>query len=326
MHVIPRLVTGAAIAVVATSTAAFAGIGDFISGGEAVTDPSAWPWQVRLFDSTDRQSGFCGGSLISDQWVLTAAHCVVDAGETATSVVVGYDSIYQSKLTLVESEKIIANPQYGTEEKGDLALIKLAKPLPDAKPIKIADPATEKALTSPGSKLIVTGWGALWDFKGFEDAMYIRKGRKMVSPRMLLSSGELLSPDQLRQVQIELIPAAECKQSYRAFGQAVDESLDISANEICAGSPSGAKDSCYGDSGGPLVAPTADKSYVQVGIVSWGVQCGNPALPGVYSRISQFTSWIHDTMAQNSKRHRSDGIPFSNKGHRVGFARGERAA
>ncbi len=86
----------------------------------------------------------------------------------------------------------------------------------------------------------------------------------------------------------------------RAFGSATGANFTIANTEICAGVPEGAKDSCYGDSGGPLVAK-ADNSrgYIQVGVVSWGVQCGNPALPGVYSRISQFYDWVKDTVLSN---------------------------
>jgi secreted trypsin-like serine protease len=301
MQIFSRLAIGVAVALGLTATAADARINsEFISGGEAVTDDGAWPWQVRLFDSHDPQSGFCGGSLISNQWVLTAAHCVVEFGKTAQSVVVGYGSVYQSKLTMVDSDKVIANPQYGTDQKGDLALIKLKEPLKNVTTIGLADAETDKAVTAAAAKLTVTGWGALWDFQGFEAAMYTRSGLRMVSPHKLLSRNELSSPDQLRQVTIGVIPNDECKASYVAFGEATNATLTITPNEICAGSPEGAKDSCYGDSGGPLVASLGDgKGYVQVGIVSWGVQCGNPALPGVYSRISQFSKWISDTMAQN---------------------------
>ena len=301
MPMISRLGLGAVVALGLMATAAEARINsDFISGGEPVADDGAWPWQVRLFDSHDPESGFCGGSLISDQWVLTAAHCVVEFGKTTQKVVVGYGGVYQSKLTLVDAEKVIANPKYGTDEKGDLALIKLKQPLKDVTIIPLADAETEKQVTGPNTQLTVTGWGALWDFQGFEAAVYTRDGLRMVSPRKLLSRNELASPDQLRQVTIDVIPNEECKASYVAFGEATSSDLTITENEICAGSPSGAKDSCYGDSGGPLVAPLGDgKGYVQVGIVSWGVQCGNPALPGVYSRISQFNDWISETMAQN---------------------------
>ena len=67
----------------------------------------------------------------------------------------------------------------------------------------------------------------------------------------------------------------------------------------CAGSPAGAKDSCYGDSGGPLVVADENGKYVQVGVVSWGSQCGNPVLPGVYNKLSRFAPWVQDQMAAN---------------------------
>ena len=298
MPMFSRLALGLVVACGLTATAEARINTDFISGGEPVSDDGAWPWQVRLFDSHDPQSGFCGGSLISNQWVLTAAHCVVEFGKTTQKVVVGYGSVYQSKLKMVDAEKVISNPKYGTDEKGDLALIKLKEPLDNVTPIKLATADSEKEVTAPSAHLTVTGWGALWDFQGFEAAMYTRSGLRMVSPRKLLTRNELASPDQLREVTIDVIPNDECKASYVAFGEATSADLTITPNEICAGSPSGAKDSCYGDSGGPLVAALGD-GYVQVGIVSWGVQCGNPALPGVYSRISQFNDWIDKTMAEN---------------------------
>ncbi len=301
MRIFSRVAVGAVVAVALTATAAEARINsNFIMGGELVTDDGAWPWQVRLFDTHDADSGFCGGSLISNQWVLTAAHCVVSFGKAVQKVVVGYGSVYQSKLTMVDSALVIANPGYGTEAKGDLALIKLKEPLANVTTIAVADPEMEKQVVGPQTKLTVTGWGALWDFQGFDAAKYIRNGRAMVSTQKLLSQNQLLSPDQLRQVTVDAIPTDECKASYVAYGEATNNDLTISANEICAGSPEGAKDSCYGDSGGPLVAPLGDdKGYVQVGVVSWGIQCGNPALPGVYGRLAPFAQWIKDTMAQN---------------------------
>jgi secreted trypsin-like serine protease len=68
--------------------------------------------------------------------------------------------------------------------------------------------------------------------------------------------------------------------------------------EICAGKPNESKDSCQGDSGGPLVAPDPDNSrgYIQVGVVSWGVSCGQKGLPGVYTRVSKFYDWIAATL------------------------------
>jgi secreted trypsin-like serine protease len=270
--------------------------GEYIVGGEEVSDPAAWPWQVRLFMSEDSDSGFCGGSLIAPDWVLTAAHCVLDDdNQTMDRILVGYGSVYQSRLRLIDSDRIIPHQDYPVRA-NDIALIHLVDPVPNARLIEVATPDTAAAVTAPGSKLIVTGWGALWDFPGFEEAFM--RDRGVVSPGHLLEMGELYSPDQLREVELDLIPADECRDAYAAFNEAIgSEGRPVSRSEICAGKPEGSADSCYGDSGGPLVAPAGDGRYVQVGIVSWGIQCGNPSLPGIYSRVSHFYDWIHDVMA-----------------------------
>jgi secreted trypsin-like serine protease len=278
---------------------------EFVVGGKTAAD-GAWPWQVRLLDAADVNTGFCGGSFITEQWVLTAAHCLVDEGENglvprAAPVFVGYGSIYQSQLEVADVEQIFVHPDYLEGFVADVALIKLAAPVADAKWIEVATPDREAELTTPGSKVTVTGWGSVWDFAGFEESAWVRNGHKMVSPRGLLSSGDLLSPDQLREVEMELIDTTECSASYEAFGEATgDPNQFVASTEICAGAPEGAKDSCYGDSGGPLVAPADnEQGWVQVGVVSWGVQCGNPALPGIYSRISQFYDWVKETVLSN---------------------------
>lgn len=272
---------------------------DFVVGGSPAEEGS-WPWQVRLLDDFDPNTGFCGGSLIANNWVLTAAHCVVVGGDVVDQVVVGHGSVFQSELELVGGDLIIVHPDYQTNNHADLALIRLSEPVSDADLIALAKPEDEADLLEPGDVLTVTGWGALWDFEGFEEALYSRSGRQEVNTRSLLSANALMSPEQLHQVEVELIPFDECKAAYQAFGQAIDSNFNIAATEICAGSPAGAKDSCYGDSGGPLVAKTDDeRGFVQVGVVSWGAQCGNPVLPGIYNRLSQFNDWINAQMSAN---------------------------
>ncbi|MCB1502798.1 MAG: serine protease [Bauldia sp.] len=294
----PALLLGLAIA--AGAGMAHAGTTDeFIVGGSPAAD-GAWPWQVRLLDSMDPKSGFCGGSLISNQWVLTAAHCVVTGDGVAESVVIGYGSTEQSKLKLVPSVKIIVHPDYMTEHHADLALIKLAEPLPDAQPVTIADASVEDKLVTPGATLVVTGWGALWDFAGFEEALYSRnKGFSEVDTHKLLNANALVSPEKLHQVEIELIAPDECNAAYQAYSEAINDNLSIADTEICAGSPAGAKDSCYGDSGGPLVVADDSGKYYQVGVVSWGSQCGNPVLPGVYNKLARFQPWVEQQMSAN---------------------------
>ena len=173
-------------------------------------------------------------------------------------------------------------------------------PLPDAAPVAIADASVEDQLVTPGATLTVTGWGALWDFAGFEEALYSRnKGFSEVDTHKLLTANALVSPDKLHQVEIELISNDECAAAYKAYADAIQDNLTIADTEICAGSPAGAKDSCYGDSGGPLVVADKSGNYYQVGVVSWGSQCGNPVLPGVYNKLARFQPWVMDEMKSN---------------------------
>jgi len=262
---------------------------EMIVGGHPA-DEGKYPWQVRLYSSMDDTIGFCGGSIVGDRWVLTAGHCLLDTPE----VVVGFGNVDRTKTTKIASEEIIVHPAYLAGQKADLGLVKLKTPIPNAASIGVADPGMDHSLLGPGAKATVTGWGAIWDFQAFKNSMDVMTGRRSISERKLLENQELEAPRKLHEVDIEVIDPQEC--------QSVYESLQVPAftvgdTEICATGPSGGKDSCFGDSGGPLiVAANADQGYVQVGIVSWGPQCGNPLYPGVYTRVSSFSDWIKETV------------------------------
>jgi len=263
---------------------------EMIVGGEPA-EPGEYPFQVRLYETLDDDIGFCGGSIIDKQWILTAAHCLLDTD----SVVVGFGDVDRTKTTKIESEKIIVHPDYVDGKKADVALVKLSKPIPDAPSVPFADEKASQGLLRPGARATVTGWGAIWDFQAFDNAMDVMAGRRTLSERRLLDNEELQAPRMLHEVDIEVIDPQECK--------AVYEQLQVSAfrigdTEICATGPRGGKDSCFGDSGGPLVVPEGS-GFVQVGIVSWGPQCGNPLFPGVYTRVASFSDWIKGTMSGN---------------------------
>lgn len=265
---------------------------DMIVGGRPAEE-GKYPWQVRLYSNMNDQIGFCGGSIISDQWVLTAAHCVVDV----QAVVVGYGSVDRTLSTKVPSEQIIVHPAYLAGEKADIALIKLAKPIPDATAISYTDSSQERTLMPAGAKVTVTGWGAIWDFPAFNNAVQVMAGRSALSERKLLSDEELQAPRKLHEVDVEVIDADECKAVYEGLQV---PAFSIDDTEICATGPGGGKDSCFGDSGGPLVvAADNQRGYSQVGIVSWGPQCGNPLYPGVYTRVSSFADWIKQSVGSN---------------------------
>jgi len=265
---------------------------EMIVGGEPVPD-GKYPWQVRLYSSDDDAVGFCGGSIIDEKWILTAAHCLLDTD----AVVVGYGSNDRTKTTKIESEKIIVHPGYIAGEKADVALVKLKKPIPDAKAIAYADAAQDQALLPDGANVVVTGWGAIWDFQAFQNAVDVMAGRRTVSERKLLSDEELQAPLKLHEVDIQVIDPTECKAVYKSLQV---PAFSIGDTEICATGLAGGKDSCFGDSGGPLVVAADNaRGYAQVGIVSWGPQCGNPLYPGVYTRVSSFSKWIKDNMSAN---------------------------
>jgi secreted trypsin-like serine protease len=265
---------------------------DMIVGGQPAEE-GKYPWQVRLYSSMDDQIGFCGGSIIGDQWILTAGHCVLDT----EAVVVGYGSIDRTQTKKIPSAKIIVHPAYLAGEKADIALIKLAKPIPNAAAISLADPAQERRFMPAGAKVTVTGWGAIWDFPAFENAVQVMAGRSALSERKLLTDEELQAPRKLHEVDVEVIDGNECKTVYQSLQVSA---FTIGDTEICATGPSGGKDSCFGDSGGPLVvAADNERGFTQVGIVSWGPQCGNPLYPGVYTRVSSFADWVKQTTSRN---------------------------
>ena len=128
--------------------------------------------------------------------------------------------------------------------------------------------------------------------KSFETARHVG----LINERKLLSDEELQAPRLLHEVDVEVIDPAECKAVYEGLQV---PAFSIGDTEICAIGPSGGKDSCFGDSGGPLVVAADNKrGYSQVGIVSWGPQCGNPLFPGVYTRVSSFADWIKANTGQ----------------------------
>jgi secreted trypsin-like serine protease len=119
---------------------------DMIVGGEEAKE-GQFPYQVRIYSVGNDTVGFCGGSVIGDKWVLTAAHCVLDV----TEVMVGYGSTDRSETTKVPIEKVIVHPTYLEGKAADVALIKLQSPIGEANRIGLADEQAEKSLAAPGA-------------------------------------------------------------------------------------------------------------------------------------------------------------------------------
>jgi secreted trypsin-like serine protease len=267
---------------------------EMIVGGKPAP-AGKFPYQVRLYASLEDEKGFCGGSIIAPQWILTAGHCVVADNNAAENlqpveaVFVGYGSTDRTETTKIESEKIVVNPGYlaqGLPSGDDVALIKLKEPIPDAKPVEIANDDTETKLVTRGVKVTVTGWGAIWDPEDKEVVELLSK----INPQADVTE-KLNFPQKLHEADIHVMDRDECRSIYEA------QQLNVADSEICAMKPRSASNSCYGDSGGPLVVLADDpKRYVQIGVVSWGDRCGRAGNPNVFARVAAFSGWIKETM------------------------------
>uniref|UniRef100_A0A8C8DIF5 Peptidase S1 domain-containing protein n=1 Tax=Oryzias sinensis TaxID=183150 RepID=A0A8C8DIF5_9TELE len=224
-----------------------------------------WPWQVSLQTS----SHFCGGSLINNQWVLTAAHCFKSVSASGVNVVLGLQTLQGSNPNSVSRTvtSLIVHPDYNSvTADNDIALLQLSSPVTFNNYITpVCLPSTGSSFYS-GVNTWVTGWGNIG------------------------TGVSLPAPQNLQEVQVPIVGNRQCKCSYGASS--------ITDNMVCAGLLEGGKDSCQGDSGGPLVIKQNNR-WIQAGVVSFGKDCALPNYPGVYTRVSQYQTWINTQITTN---------------------------
>jgi secreted trypsin-like serine protease len=233
----------------------------------------AYPFMLAMLNASQadpNKAQFCGGSLIAPHWVLTAAHCIVqsaDANGTPTSfklaanvdVMLGSNRL-ENPVTRIPVIQILVHPNYNANTQDyDMALVKLVSnsSLPTLQPLL----PSEIALAAVGVSATVIGWGD-----------------QNSDPKKPANY-----PIDLKQANVPIVTQSTCSAAYTG----------ISARMICAGFAKGGIDSCQGDSGGPLLVSSGLSGvWRQAGIVSFGEGCALPNFPGVYTRVTEFNTYL----------------------------------
>uniref|UniRef100_UPI0037E81272 tryptase-2-like n=1 Tax=Semicossyphus pulcher TaxID=241346 RepID=UPI0037E81272 len=234
-----------------------------------------WLWMVHLNISDGVNKWRCGGTILSSQWLLTAANCWDRNPKpvlTRSMVWVGSHDLQKGAARYMAVLFAMPHPGYRAVGGGyvnDLALVKLKKKIAFTQQVdKVSLPSVHDTFDS-SSECWITGWGNV--------------GNGVPLP----------APETLQQVKIPIIPQSVCQEKYP----------QLTSEQLCAGDMAGGKDACNGDYGGPLVCRTAG-GYVQVGIMSYGSPdgCGLPGRPGVYTRVSSYVEYI------NNYIHNAEGL------------------
>jgi secreted trypsin-like serine protease len=230
-----------------------------------VAEECEWKWQVGLWSSGSKP--FCGGMLIAEDWVLTAAHCMVYsnftlvAGDLKPSDTGGNEQRRWAK-------KIVKHPRYDYDWQGswDFALVQLDSPMNLNSCVgTVCLPRSGDV--APGTKCWISGWGTLRSGGG--------------------------QPDVLMEASVDTISTADCGSKYRYRSWQITESMLCAQGRNAKGRVT---DGCQGDSGGPLVCESGG-SWTLYGATSWGYGCADPDYPGVWARVHEALDWIDETMA-----------------------------
>jgi len=232
-------------------------------------DKYEWPWIAALLNN-GRQ--FCGGSLIDQKHILTAAHCVahmsrydvanlkVRLGDYEINTF-GETETFESEASRVVRHKGFSQQTLHT----DVAIVTLKNPVPANHPhIRPVCLPPLGGSSYAGQTATVIGWGSLSE-----------KGRQ---------------PNTLQEVTVKIWENSVCRDTYGNTAPG-----GITKHMLCAGQKG--KDSCSGDSGGPMQIASGS-SWMQIGVVSWGIGCGKSHYPGVYARITELRDWIDKIVGQ----------------------------
>ncbi|XP_035787447.1 uncharacterized protein LOC118464280 isoform X2 [Anopheles albimanus] len=231
-----------------------------------------YPWQVAILKKDPKESVYvCGGTLIDNLYIITAAHCVKTYNGFDLRVRLGeWDVNHDVEFYPYIERDVISvqvHPEYyaGTLD-NDLAILKMDRPVdltsaPHIAPACLPDKQTDFS----GQRCWTTGWGkdAFGDYGKYQNI--------------------------LKEVDVPIVNHYQCQNQLRQTR--LGFSYNLNPGFLCAGGEEG-KDACKGDGGGPLVCERNGVWQV-VGVVSWGIGCGQANVPGVYVKVAHYLDWIN---------------------------------
>lgn len=221
------------------------------------------------FGERDDIKWLCGGTLISEKHILTAAHCLSNSQYGEVKFVKLGDIYLKRPLLeggkILGVKKVIRHPEYKPPSKyHDIGILELTEPLEFSLNIRPACLYPYNDFMKDYVK--ATGWG-LTDFGGS-------------------------STNSLQEVTLNIFSDEECKRAYKNSARILGSGIS-NDNQLCAGSKTESKDTCQGDSGGPLVrARSVEGLHYLVGVTSFGKSCGVANVPGVYTKVVYYIPWI----------------------------------
>ncbi|XP_064471755.1 venom protease-like [Ornithodoros turicata] len=221
---------------------------------------SHWGWIAGILYSNNYEQ-YCGGALISNRYVITAAHCTDGKAASDMKVLLGRNDLNSTAGRIFNVSRLRQHPDFQRDTlQNDIAILRLQQQARFDDNIRPICLPSSRDVTFFGKRAHVAGWGSLFH-------------RGPSSPKLL-------------EAELRIWNNTECQ---GVFPQRIINTF------LCAGNRKGGVDSCQGDSGGPLIVKYhRKKQWFLAGVVSWGLGCASPGIPGVYTRVTEFLDYIYE--------------------------------